>query len=59
MEISHLQREMAHLIEIESMRLEKISSGRPFTLAYVDYLVEGFLPLLISFHERVLMTLGS
>lgn len=59
MDIVHVQSELMMFMELEIGRLERISMGIKYKPAYVDYLIEGVLTLLISIHERVIAILGG
>jgi hypothetical protein len=47
--------DMAHLFEIESARFDRINHNENL-VRYVDYLIEGLLPLSISYYERIIST---
>lgn len=53
-EMTKFHYEFQLLIELETRRLEKIQRGTPYKQEYLNYLIEGVIPLLLSYHERIL-----
>lgn len=53
-EITHLHNEFALFVEMESRKIESICGGATYSRSYLEYLFEGVIPLVCSFHERII-----
>ena len=45
--------DVTHLLELETIRFDKMFPNENLT-RYIDFLIEGLLPLFISYYERII-----
>ena len=51
---TELVTEFSHLVDLERTRLEKLNPYETLH-RYTEYIIDGFLPLAISYYERIIL----